>query len=67
MPIGVFVEARPASDLLHLAFDHCRDVVAEEKATAGAVIVYQVANVNRISLHLSLQLEMHAGSALKPS
>jgi len=56
MPIGVFVEARPAPDLLDLTINHCRNVMAQEQTTAGAVIVYQIADVNRISLHLSLQL-----------
>jgi hypothetical protein len=53
MPIGVFVEARPAPDLLDLTFHYCRNIMAQEQATTGAVIVYQITDVNRISLHLT--------------
>jgi hypothetical protein len=53
-PIGVFVEACPAPDLLDLTFDYCCNVMAKEQATAGAVIVYQITDVNRIFLHLLL-------------
>jgi hypothetical protein len=56
MPIGVFAQARSAPNLLDLTFDHRRNVMAQEQATARAVVVYQIADANRISFHLLLQL-----------
>jgi hypothetical protein len=56
MPIGVFAEARSAPDFFDLTFDHCRNVMAQEQATARAIIVYQISDANRISFHLLLQL-----------
>jgi hypothetical protein len=56
MPIGMFAEARSAPDLFYLTFDHRRNVMAQEQATARAIIVDQIADVNRISFHLLLQL-----------
>lgn len=46
MPIGVFVEACPAPDLLDFTFDHCRNIMTQEQATAGAIIVYQITDAN---------------------
>jgi hypothetical protein len=54
MPIRVFVEAGPASHLLYLTLDHCRNIMTQEQSTTGAVIVYQITDADRISLHLSL-------------
>jgi hypothetical protein len=56
MPIGMFAETRSAPDLFYLTFDHRRNVMAQEQATARAIIVDQIADVNRISFHLLLQL-----------
>jgi hypothetical protein len=56
MPIGVFVKAGPASHLLNLTIDHCRNIMTQEQSTTGAVIVYQITNADRISLHLSLHV-----------
>jgi hypothetical protein len=56
MPIGMFAEARSAPDLFYLTFDHRRNVMAQEQPTARAIIVDQIADVNRISFHLLLQL-----------
>jgi hypothetical protein len=69
MPIGVFVEACPAPDLLDFTFDHCRNIMTQQQATAGAVIVYQITNVNRVCLHLPLHLlgGPDMGGLLKPS
>jgi hypothetical protein len=46
MPIWVFVKACPAPDFLDLTFDHRRNIVAQQQATAGAIIVYQITDAN---------------------
>jgi hypothetical protein len=46
IPIWVFVEACPAPDFLDLTFDHRRNIVTQQQATAGAVIVYQITDAN---------------------
>jgi hypothetical protein len=56
MPIRMFVEARPTPYLPDLTFDHCSNIMTQKQATAGAIIIYQITDTNRISLHLLLQL-----------
>ena len=46
MPIGVFVETSPAPDLLDLTFNHTRNIMTQEQATTGTVIVYQITYAN---------------------
>ena len=46
MPIGVFIETGPAPDLLDLISDHSRNIMTQEQATTGTVIVYQIPYTN---------------------